>query len=46
MITQAYLTIGLTRLDQQCKRTRTMTTDKKEEIKSPCGVYPAKGGVF
>ena len=33
--TQTELTTGLIQLDQQCNRTRTKTTDKKEKRKSP-----------
>jgi hypothetical protein len=34
-----YYTTGLTRLYQQCNRTKTQTTEKKEKIKSPCFAF-------
>jgi hypothetical protein len=37
--TQTDLTNGLTRLDQQCNRTRTMTTNKKKKEKAPASHF-------
>jgi hypothetical protein len=34
-LVQTDLTTGLTQFDQQCNRTKTEVTDKREKIKSP-----------